>query len=260
VSSFRLAVLMLLVFAAPASADSVTARSGAVTATFTFDRVDRLRIENPRLQIARAGAVAYDAPLQLDGCEPDYCMLGGDKPVRARDLDGDRDPEVLVDIYTGGAHCCYVTGIFSWDGSAYRQRDRNWADPGYRLRNPDGRGTPELVTADPRFGYAFSAYGFSGMPVKILRFRKGKLVNVTRKFRRVVRKDARRWKRAFRARDNYEPQGALAAWAADKYLLGRRKQARRFVRHAVRHGRLRGKPRARSFPRRLHRTLKRWGY
>jgi hypothetical protein len=84
---------------------------------------------------------------------------------------------------------------------------------------------------------------------------------VTKRMRDTVRADARRWMRAYRkAPARYEPQGVLAAWAADQYLLGRRRQALRFVRRAVRSGKLRAMPRAAGFPRRLDSTLRRWGY
>jgi hypothetical protein len=151
--------------------------------------------------------------------------------------------------------------LLRWDGAAYRAVERNWGEPGYRVKNVGGRGTSELVTADPRFAYAFSAFAFSGFPVRVLRFRDDRLVNVTRGLRRVVRADARRWMRGYRRMPRrYEPQGVLAAWAADRYLLGRRRSALRFVRRAVRSGKLRSMPGRGTFPHRLDRKLRRWGY
>jgi hypothetical protein len=29
-----------------------------------------------------------------------------------RDLDGDGEPEVLVDFYWGGVHCCFYTDVY----------------------------------------------------------------------------------------------------------------------------------------------------
>jgi hypothetical protein len=263
----RIALLVLLaplLCAAPAHAETQTATSGAVTAAFSFDRVDDWEFTNFHLTVTRAGVAAYDGPIRVNGCEDPYCHPGGGDQrdsVRAGDLDGNGDPEVLVDFFTGGAHCCYASVLLWWDGTAYRAIERNWGDPGYRVSNADGRGTPELVTADPRFAYAFSAFAFSGFPVRILRFRDGRLINVTHQMRRVVRADARRWMRAYRRMPrSYEPQGVLAAWAADRYLLGHRRSALRFVRRAVRSGKLRSMPRGRAFPRRLDRKLRRWGY
>jgi hypothetical protein len=122
----------------------------------------------------------------------------------------------------------------------------------------------EFVSADDRFAYAFTAYAFSALPLQILSFRRDRFTDVTADHPAHVRADARRWRRAYRrARPDAFPQGVLAAWAADQYRLGRRAQALAHVRREARHGKLRaamGARRAQRFPRRLDRTLRRWGY
>ena len=75
----------------------------------------------------RAG-VRYDLTI-ADICE-DGCVLTPDSAERSRrilkvaDLDGDGEPEVLVDTFSGGAHCCLTTRVERWDGTGYRVAGR----------------------------------------------------------------------------------------------------------------------------------------
>src|SRR5262249_46974172 len=122
--------------------ETTTASSGEVHATLSYKEENGL-FRDARLQIARGGQRRLDLPVR---------RLTGARLVRlqARDLDGDREPEVLVELYTNGAHCCTITLIYRWDPrtNRYVSATRNWGDPGYRLADLDGDGRPELVSAD----------------------------------------------------------------------------------------------------------------
>ena len=63
--------------------------------------------------------IEVDRPLRVAGCAVPYCRP---VEVNARDFDGDGEPEILTTVYTGGAHCCTITQLLTWDGTAYRQR------------------------------------------------------------------------------------------------------------------------------------------
>src|SRR5207244_3839241 len=58
---------------------------------------------------------------------------GQSRSVAVRDLDGDAEPEVVLDLYSGGAHCCYSTDIYRYNGSGYSLGEHAWGDVGYRL-------------------------------------------------------------------------------------------------------------------------------
>ena len=92
-----------------------------------------------------------------------------------RDLDGG-EPEVLVDMFTRGAHCCSVTLILRWDAAANRYRSRlgDFGNYGRRLVDLDHDGLPEFSAFDERFIYAYTAYVFSAAPPQILDYRQGK--------------------------------------------------------------------------------------
>jgi hypothetical protein len=224
------AVLLAVLAAPPASAatKTLTARSGDVEATLSW-QTGGIFVEDVRLRIARAGVLVHDEPL-LDG-------VGGpttDTPqkLRVRDLGGDGEPEIVADLYTNGAHCCLYSLIYRYVDStpvAYHAVEHLWGNGGYKLVDLDGDGIPELESADDRFAYAFSAFAGSGFPLQIWRyvgsdFEAG-LVDVTRELPKLIRGDAVRWWKLYvgeRCKRGCDVRGVLAAWLADKYLLGER--------------------------------------
>jgi hypothetical protein len=251
-----------------ALADEQVAGSGQVRATFSFDRRGEYKFTDLWLRIDRAGTTVFDEAVDIPTCQEPYCVPAGaledSDTVRVRDLDADGEPEVLVDVFTGGAHCCFATEILRFDGSSYRARSRNWEDSGYRLADLDDDGRPEFSTSDARFADVFASFAESAFPIRVLAWSKGRFTNVTRQHTALIRTDAKRWKRAYHKRRNGNRSlGVLAAWTADQYLLGRRKQANRFLAHEQRAGRLRSAPGWKSgaaFARQLKHRLRRWGY
>jgi hypothetical protein len=247
----RIAVLcalgaLLCAGAASASPAPVTERAaaGALTIELTYlldkatDDFER-RYTRMHLRLTRADVVQVDAdvPRMCPGCST-WPGSGGDpasSSVRARDLDGDGEPEAMLDLYTGGAHCCLYTTFFRYVDGQYVRRVHSWSNPGYRLRDLGSDGRPEFLTADDRFNYAFSCYACSGAPLLVQRYAQGKLVTVTRRFPGLIRADAARWwatyKKALRA--HVPPTGILPTYLADEYLAGRSAAGWSRVRKAV---------------------------
>jgi hypothetical protein len=262
--------LAALAAAAPqALATTETATSGDVSATLSYDHVqDSFEYTNMQLAISRGGAQVLAVDPTFDDCDSPFCGpagFGNRDSVLIDDLDGDGEPEVILDLYTGGAHCCFLSRFYRWDGTTYVPADRNFGDPGYRIADLDGDGVKELVTADYRFGYAFTAFAFSVMPIRIYDLRAGKWELVTTHFPDRVRKDAKAaWKTFTRISRNEEPRGAIAAWAADQLMLGHKRYATRTLNRLARQGRLPGDgfaPKSqRKFVRDLLRFLAKRGY
>jgi hypothetical protein len=234
-----------LLGAAPAAhaevpAGSVTKTAGTVRATLSW-KSGEFAVSAPRLAVSRAGTVVTDVSV-ADMCKS--CLFvedtAGNAPdaysiMHVADLDADGEPEVLFDTYSGGAHCCITTRFFTYrpSTSSYaRASSQYWGNGGYEVKDLDGDGRLELSGNDDVFAYAFSSYAASAFPPKIIRYarvagsEKSTLKDVTRRFPAVIRADAARRLKAIRrtkpADDpTHEIQGAIAAYVADQYLLGK---------------------------------------
>jgi hypothetical protein len=258
-----------LVLATAAQATTETATAGGVTAHLSYDRTGDFEYSNVRLQVDRQGRTALDAPVPppCDQCRPTPADPGHSLTVT--DLDRDGEPEVIVDQYTGGAHCCFVSVIYGYEAATggYGHLVQDWRDAGYTPKDLDGDGRPELVSADARFDYEFTAHVFSAFPIQIWRYRGGALADVTRAFPSAVRQDAKRklsfYRRILREpKDARDVRGALAAYVADRYLLGAPGRGWRLVLKARRRGQLRGLggPQDKRYVKRLRRFLRELGY
>jgi hypothetical protein len=212
----------------------------ALTYTYDPDVNDFQQMyTNVRLVIERAGTTALDRPPSAPCADCPVVPGSGGSPkassIRVADLDRNGEPVVLLDLYSGGAHCCSYTIFYRWNGSDYVATRQDWGNPGYRFVDLGHDGIPEFVTRDDRFNYAFSCYACSGTPVKVLRVVNRRLVDVTRKFPSLIRRDAAGWWRAYRVagRRHEDVSGLLPAYVADEYRLGHGKSAWTRLRHAV---------------------------
>jgi hypothetical protein len=145
--------------------------------------------------------------------------------VALAQLDTDGIPDVDVTLYTGGAHCCFVSSLYLSEhhASSYERRTKQWGDPLPTLIDLGSDGISELKSLDDRFAYAFTDYAESAMPVQIWSYANGRTNDITRRFPALVEKDAQaQWQAYLRARSHKDSsmRGILAAYLADEYLLG----------------------------------------
>lgn len=261
-----LACAAVLPGAASASdAGTVTATGGDVTATLSWDAAE-YGVANPHLTISRGGAVVYDASI-ADVCG-EGCVLVAGAPgdagpgiLQVADLDADGTPEVLVDTYSGGAHCCITARIYRDAGATWTRKSIPTFSTGYVLKDLDGDGRPEIVTGDSAFDYTFSSFAATHEPPLVYRYTAGKVTDVTRSYPALVRADAARVLRELRRlrkRSAYAGDrgpALVAAYAADEALLGRRSVGLREVDRQIRRGIV-----DTAFRKRLVRFLNRNGY
>src|SRR5262245_576160 len=236
----------------------------------------------PRLTIQRNGQRRFFETVQpnprdnagRNGRVIPYAVHGviESKPLLVRDLDGDGEPEVLLDLFWGGQRCCLWTRIYRFDRTLSRYVPANhfWGNfqDSYRLRDLDQNGLPKFVAADGRIE-SISDHYYSADPLQIWSYRRGRLGDTTRQFPRFVAQDARHWRGVYlrqRKRGRFRwVREPLSAWAADEYLLGRSKLADRAVAIALRRGDL-DLPRsergvtARRYVKRLRSFLRTSGY
>jgi hypothetical protein len=243
--------------AASAERVDVSAKVSYIKRGFEYKQL-RLRItRNGRTwQSGRLGMTFFHAP-----------------KVVVRDLDRDCELEVVVDTYTGGAHCCLHSRVFRYlpTREAYAGTFHDWGNGGYRLKNIDGQGPLELVSNDDRFAYAFTAFAASAFPVQLWRFDHGRLLDVTRDFPAQIERDATAlWKLYEQVRDDrrgpQDVRGVLAAWYADQCLLGRAADASARLETIRKRGELgprpdfAGWPQGSAYVRELRTFLRKLGY
>jgi len=255
--------------AAPGAEPRVTERSwreesriDGVVARLTYvERVEPpLGFTGQRLVVSREGKRTLD--VRLRPARSRWPSRPGHS-LELRDLDGG-ESEVLVNVFTGGANCCYGMYVFRRAGGTYRGSYFDSGRGGLRLVDLGGDGRVELVSADPRFDYLFSSGAESFLPLRIYRFRNGQLVAVTSEFPDRIRDSEREaWAVANRiVRAGGNPQTAYAAWAADKYLLREGPEVWPTLQRLVASGTLEPGLEAGggSFLAALRRTLQRFGY
>ncbi|WP_427160194.1 hypothetical protein ACQFX9_00305 [Aliinostoc sp. HNIBRCY26] len=221
----------------PAQADTITGESGNVRAEISFEKPEEFQYKNVRLQIKRAGKTVLNQnlPQESEYDRPIGGLFTDKLPVL--DLDGNKEPEVMADFFTGGAHCCTYSLIYRYNSKSqqYQKIRHDWGNGGYQLKDLDKDGKPEFISRDDRFAYAFTSYAASGYPIQIWQYRQGKMIDVTRRYPKEVASHAAEvWKTYTEIRQQGEDEGKgfLAAYLADKYLLGQGQDGWRRVQQA----------------------------
>jgi hypothetical protein len=283
-ASAAVALALLVPAGAAAATDATvtteTATNGTVTAQLRYitrtGRRDGFRFKefrNFRVKITRGGQVLYDEPVG-DPCErfcnPTESALTH-KHIGLRDLNGDGEPEAVVDLFTGGANCCVLVLAYGFDAAAnvYRRAELDTGG-GYVARALGSDAVIELVGDDFRFRGLFTCGACGPRPIRIWDYGLRRFHVVTRDFPAKIREHARRMRRFYeRVRHRDEAafvKGALTPLAADLCLLDRCARGFRIVRAAIRRGELDRRsifdvsPLRFAYLRALKRFLRRTGY
>ena len=217
-----------------ATATTKTAQAGNVKAELSYQKANTefTQFNDLRLKVTRAGKALLSQPLPdsegnwpLVALDTDWGKENAQAAFQVRDLDADREPEVLIDLFTGGAHCCTYSLIYRYNPrtQTYSSDRYEWGNSGYRLQDLDKNGIPEFQGRNDAFAYAFGSYAGSGYPLQIWQYRQGKMLDVTRQYPKLVYNDAYFWWQTFQQNRNDGVEygkGPLSAYLADKYLLG----------------------------------------
>jgi hypothetical protein len=249
VAALTLAAPAVGIAAAGDQHHSQVARTPGLTATFSYvESGGELphRYTDGRVTIVRADGRRF--AFSLRPLRPGYdvapIFAGPDgKAIHIRHLDDKRgDPEVVVDLYWGGAHCCFYTVVFRYDPAArtYVRASHLWGDTSPRVRELGSDGRLEFVSGDDRFAYAFTSFADSAFPIQIWKFAAGRFVDATRSFPAQIRASAKRHLAEYRSRRHSDRsvRGILAAYLAERSLLGESRQGWTVVRQAAARGEL----------------------
>ena len=267
-----LAFLLLLVGGSTAEARTVVEKDSrhGTRAELSYDRSGDQFSQSYKdfsLRIYEGSDLVVDRELATCGSCRHYAPAGFGRTssVQVRDLDGGQ-PEVLVNLYTGGAYCCWLTLVYR--GDTYAPTSKNWGPKKPRLVHLGG-GRPEFLSHDDRFLKPYGCNSCWRSLPHVWRFDEGKLRDVTRRFPGQVRPASRKLRRKYfhASQGDGDVKPLLAAYVATRYLLGRPGAGWRLVRRALRRGELdnrRGRydfcPCGSRYPRRLKRFLRETGY
>src|SRR4051795_9283533 len=237
---------------ASAATRTETGSAGHVTATFTYDynktSFGSYDFSKLHLTIDRSGARLLDADVGEEQCKgclawPASQAVKGLSSVTVRDLDADGEPEVLLDLYSGGANCCWYSESYRFD-EAQNKYIQKTLRPGlsfpYTLKDIDHNRIPEFRTVDYRFAYKYGLNADTPRPLRIFNWGAGgKLVDVTVGFPRLAAVDAADYYKSYlhyRKVKDVNVRGLLAAYLADSYNARNGRVAWRRVVAAYRRG------------------------
>jgi hypothetical protein len=257
----------MILAAAPAAAlaTAQTATSGIVSATFSYQGSVGPTISNEMLTIERSGQPVYSAAVTSSLCSASLpCDPASNESVHVLNLEGNGEPDVVLDLFSGGADCCTVEQVFSYDPGTmtYVKTERNVGQAGAKLEDLSHNGRFEFLTADSSFVCTFTDCADSGAPIEILAFADRRFGSVTTSYRSLIVKDAARWLKLYQHHLS-NGLGLIAPWAADEDLLGHSAQVRSYLARQLTAHHLKGQPFSpggQKFIKALDRLLRKDGY
>jgi hypothetical protein len=263
-------VVTLYASTALAGAATQKVSFGDISATFTYHGTSPLS-QNPHLTIVVKGKTVYDESVSSKWCGKECSanvIAGARRVIHLVRLQPKGSPSVVLDLYSGGAHCCFIEQVYSFGAksSTLYKSEHDFGDPGVRLVKV---GTSvKFLSANDAFAYEFTDYAASGEPIEILSFAHNVFHNVTRSYPQLIAKDASQWMSAFHAQASTHYQdsvGVVAAWAADEDMLGHSSTVARFLTVQARAGHLNSAlspitPSGQKFVNALQKFLRRQGY
>ena len=108
----------------------------------------------------------------------DYVPQSGE-PIETKDITGDGMPELIIGVWSGGAHCCFSIIIFSLGEELKKIAEIEGGDSSFEFKDFEEDGIYELVGRDWTFAYWETSFAHSPAPQIVLRYLHGKYVLAT---------------------------------------------------------------------------------
>ena len=123
-----------------------------------------------RLWVNPNSQIGFDNILQIEamGKAPvPVDMVSAINELTGTDSNGDGYPELIVETYSGGAHCCFGTQVISLRENAVLILQKPESNAGGTFKDLNADGVTEFVTYDDSFAYQYCPYA-AGVAVKAI--------------------------------------------------------------------------------------------
>lgn len=91
-------------------------------------------------------------------------------PLTGADINNDGYPEVIIESYTGGAHCCIGTKVYSLGENPVLILEKPESNAGGKFQDLDGDKIYEYITYDDIFAYQYCPYSGSAFAKVIMAY------------------------------------------------------------------------------------------
>jgi hypothetical protein len=139
---------------------------------------------------------------------------------------GNSEPEVLLNFFSGGAHCCYSLELYKFESGRWNnvpfqgpQAPTGSGDgDGDNVEDIDHDGVAEMIERDDAFLYKFDSYAGSYSPARIYALRDGHWTDVSSRpaYRSMYVHSAKEMAKACKSESN----SFWAAYAAEQAIIG----------------------------------------
>ncbi len=107
--------------------------------------------------------------------QPDITVgdVSGINDLSGADITGEGNPDLVVELFTGGAHCCFSTIVYDLGPTPTKVLETPLSNCGGRFENLDADNIPEFHTCDDLFAYRYCSYAASPMAEVVLQYQPG---------------------------------------------------------------------------------------
>jgi hypothetical protein len=116
--------------------------------------------------------------------------------IAAVDIKGNGEKSILINTFTGGAHCCFILYIAEMNNGKLTFTDTiSWGDSYYESKDLDNDGKMELVGSYVGMAYEFTSFAGSQFPILIYGYKNGRVQEVNADFKKFVYEDIEEFKK-----------------------------------------------------------------
>lgn len=117
-------------------------------------------------------------------------MAPGLHELTGTDITGEGNPDVIVETYSGGAHCCFSTIVYDLGSTPTEVLRTPESNCSGSFEDLDEDGVLEFVTCDDRFSYVYCCFAGSPVAKVIMKYRPGEgYVPASTSFRHLYAED-----------------------------------------------------------------------